>query len=101
MALFTESGRSKFESTAYTALLLAFFFAVGLAGGVLYRLLPAGSGNDVARPRSCASDLGRADEVRRLRDRARSAAGRGHSACQAGDSARKNCSGTRQAPRSG
>jgi hypothetical protein len=48
MALFTESGRSKFESTAYTALLLAFFFAVGLAGGVLYRLLPAGSGNDVA-----------------------------------------------------
>jgi len=48
MALFTENNRSKFESMAYTALLLAFFFAVGLAGGVLYRLLPTGSGTEIA-----------------------------------------------------
>ena len=48
MALFTEGSRSKFESTAYTVLLLAFFFAVGLAGGVLYRLLPGPNGTQVA-----------------------------------------------------
>jgi len=40
MSLFAGSNRTKFESAAYTALLLAFFFAVGLAGGVLYRVLP-------------------------------------------------------------
>jgi hypothetical protein len=43
MSFFVWSHRSKSESAAYTALLLAFFFAVGLAGGVLYRLLPAGN----------------------------------------------------------
>ena len=47
MALFNETGRSKFESTAYTVLLLAFFFAVGLAGGVLYRLLPTTTSSEV------------------------------------------------------
>ncbi len=47
MALFMEINRSKFESTAYTVLLLAFFFAVGLAGGVLYRLLPNSTGEAV------------------------------------------------------
>ena len=40
MSLFAGSTRSKFESAAYTVLFLAFFFAVGLAGGVLYRVLP-------------------------------------------------------------
>ena len=56
MALFSETSRSKFESTAYTALLLAFFFAVGLAGGVLYRLLPTTTRTEVTaqtvRPQS-------------------------------------------------
>lgn len=52
MSLFAGSRRSKFEGAAYTILLLAFFFAVGLAGGVLYRVLPAqkAAESDAASP---------------------------------------------------
>ncbi len=48
MSLFAGSNRSKFESAAYTVLLLAFFFAVGLAGGVLYRVLPTDKAQEEA-----------------------------------------------------
>lgn len=50
MSFFAGSNRSKFESAAYTVLLLAFFFAVGLAGGVLYRLMPTDNGAPIASP---------------------------------------------------
>jgi len=41
MSFFSGSSRSKFQSAVYSVLLLAFFFAVGLAGGILYRELPS------------------------------------------------------------
>jgi cytoskeletal protein RodZ len=40
MPLFSGMDRSKLRNAIYSILLLAFFFAVGLAGGVLYRVLP-------------------------------------------------------------
>jgi outer membrane biosynthesis protein TonB len=40
MPLFSGMDRSKLRNAVYSILLLAFFFAVGLAGGVLYRVLP-------------------------------------------------------------
>jgi len=43
-----KKNRWKFGGTASTALLLSFFFAVGLAGGVLYRLLPTTTSEKVA-----------------------------------------------------
>jgi hypothetical protein len=42
-AVTETKSRWKLGGTASTALLLSFFFAVGLAGGVLYRLLPTTS----------------------------------------------------------
>jgi hypothetical protein len=43
-----KKSRWKLGGTASTALLLSFFFAVGLAGGVLYRLLPTTTNEKVA-----------------------------------------------------
>jgi SPOR domain len=40
MPLFSGMDRSKLRNAIYSILLLAFFFAVGLAGGVLYREMP-------------------------------------------------------------
>ncbi len=47
-AVTEKKSRLKLGRTASTALLLAFFFAVGLAGGVLYRLLPTSTSEKVA-----------------------------------------------------
>lgn len=43
-----KKSRLRLGRTASTALLLAFFFAVGLAGGVLYRLVPTTTNEKVA-----------------------------------------------------
>jgi hypothetical protein len=43
-----KKSRWKLGGTASTALLLSFFFAVGLAGGVLYRLLPTTTSEKIA-----------------------------------------------------
>ena len=57
MSLFAGSSRSKFEGAAYTILLLAFFFAVGLAGGVLYRVLPSQKAADTSAASPPAAEV--------------------------------------------
>lgn len=52
MSLFAGSHRSKWNSTVLTALVLAFSFALGLAGGVAYRLMPATKAPTATAPRA-------------------------------------------------
>jgi len=60
---FAAFDRLKPGNTAFTALVLAFFFLVGLGGGVLYRLLPHGSASGASPPAASNASPPQALEV--------------------------------------